>query len=122
MAGLTIYDQAYGGGKPLFGPQPDLALAQLVIGKGLRGRALDLGAGDGRNAAFLAQHGFAVEAVDLSATAVAKLSSLARRTGLDIRAAATEPSLRKNRHRTAMACRPRSRGRGRLATVCDRHT
>ena len=35
-----------------------------------KGRALDLAAGEGRNAVFLAQHGFKVDAVDISETGV----------------------------------------------------
>jgi tellurite methyltransferase len=45
-----------------------------------KGRALDLAAGEGRNAVFLAEHGFDVEAVDISRTALdrAKRSALSR--------------------------------------------
>jgi len=45
-----------------------------------RGKALDLAAGEGRNAVFLAENGFAVEAVDISRTALdrAKKSALSR--------------------------------------------
>jgi len=45
-----------------------------------RGKALDLAAGEGRNSIFLAEHGFDVEAVDISRTALnrAKRSALSR--------------------------------------------
>ncbi|MEE4357230.1 MAG: methyltransferase domain-containing protein [Desulfococcaceae bacterium] len=39
-----------------------------------RGRALDLACGRGRNAVFLAEQGFATDAVDVSDTAIAHLS------------------------------------------------
>ncbi|WP_435192628.1 class I SAM-dependent methyltransferase [Streptomyces sp. NRRL F-5630] len=53
------------------GPDEHLA-AHLASGRlGGPGRALDLGCGTGRNAAHLAAHGWAVDAVDLSATALA---------------------------------------------------
>ncbi|EGJ76405.1 putative methyltransferase [Streptomyces sp. Tu6071] len=53
------------------GPDEHLA-AHLATGRlGTPGRALDLGCGTGRNAARLAAHGWEVDAVDLSATALA---------------------------------------------------
>ncbi len=48
------------------------------------GRALDLATGSGRNARFLAARGYPTDAVDSSAVAIAKLSSLARRESLPI--------------------------------------
>ena len=41
-----------------------------------RGKALDIAAGKGRNAIFLAQHGFSVEAVDISDVALKPLAGL----------------------------------------------
>ncbi|MGX2995568.1 class I SAM-dependent methyltransferase [Streptomyces sp. JNUCC 64] len=51
----------------------------------VRPRALDLGCGPGRNALHLAARGFAVDAVDLSPTAVAWAAERARAAGADIR-------------------------------------
>jgi tellurite methyltransferase len=42
-----------------------------------KGKALDLAAGEGRNAVFLAQHGFKVEAVDISDIGLRKTQELA---------------------------------------------
>jgi tellurite methyltransferase len=42
-----------------------------------KGKALDLAAGEGRNAVFLAQHGFEVDAVDISETGLRKTKELA---------------------------------------------
>ena len=50
-----------------------------------RGRALDLGAGEGRNAVFLARHGFDVEAVDISPEGLRKARKLARANGVRIK-------------------------------------
>ncbi len=50
------------------------------------GRALDIGAGDGRHSIFLARNGFTVEAVDLSEEAVERLREFARRGHLPIEA------------------------------------
>jgi len=48
------------------------------------GRAVDLAAGEGRNAVFLAEHGFEVEAVDISNAALRKARALARSRGVRI--------------------------------------
>jgi SAM-dependent methyltransferase len=56
---------------PFFVAKPDENLVSY-LDRGLLkpGRALDLGCGPGRNALHLAAHGFTVDAVDLSATAI----------------------------------------------------
>ncbi len=57
---------------PFFVAQPDENLVSyLDQGLVTPGRALDLGCGHGRNAIHLAAAGFTVDAVDLSATAIA---------------------------------------------------
>ena len=43
-----------------------------------KGKALDIAAGEGRNAVFLAQHGFEVDAVDISEKGLKKARKLAR--------------------------------------------
>lgn len=71
---------------PFFVGKPDENLVSY-LDRGLvaPGRALDLGCGPGRNAAFLAGRGFDVEAVDLSATAVAWGEERAREAGVAVR-------------------------------------
>jgi len=49
-----------------------------------RGRALDVACGAGRNACFLATHGFTTDAVDISEIALARAADTARRRGLQI--------------------------------------
>lgn len=49
-----------------------------------RGRALDLAAGEGRNALWLAEQGFEVEAVEFSPVAAAKGRELAAHRGVDV--------------------------------------
>jgi SAM-dependent methyltransferase len=44
-----------------------------------KGKALDLAAGEGRNAIFLAQHGFKVDAVDISEIGLRKTQELGRK-------------------------------------------
>lgn len=57
---------------PFFVTSPDESLARWVRDEGLirPGRAIEFGCGNGRNAIFLARHGFSVEAVDYSRSAV----------------------------------------------------
>ena len=49
-----------------------------------RGRALDIATGEGRNAVFLAQNGFEVDAVDISQKGLKKAQALAREKGVNI--------------------------------------
>lgn len=49
-----------------------------------RGKALDIAAGEGRNAVFLAQNGFEVDAVDISEKGLRKARKLAREKGVKI--------------------------------------
>ncbi|MFW6437736.1 MAG: class I SAM-dependent methyltransferase [Armatimonadota bacterium] len=80
------YNRAYRRPGPLFGLRPDPALMELVRRITPAGRALDIGAGDGRHTIFLARSGFAVEAIDISEAAVAQLCELARRGRLNVEA------------------------------------
>jgi SAM-dependent methyltransferase len=70
---------------PFFVAKPDESLA-ACLDRGLiaPGRALDLGCGPGRNALYLASHGFEVDAVDLSPIAIAWAQDRAREAGADI--------------------------------------
>ena len=51
------------------------------------GEALELGAGQGRNALWLAEHGFKVEATDVSEVGIAHINRKATEKGLDVKAA-----------------------------------
>jgi tellurite methyltransferase len=51
-----------------------------------KGKALDVAAGEGRNAVFLARHGFDVDAIDISEKGLKKARLLARETGVKIHA------------------------------------
>lgn len=50
-----------------------------------KGKALDIATGEGRNAVFLAQHGFDVDAIDISEMGLKKARRLARVKGVRIR-------------------------------------
>jgi cyclopropane fatty-acyl-phospholipid synthase-like methyltransferase len=62
-------------------PNPVLEKFINIIPKG---KALDIGAGEGRNSIFLAQHDFAVEALDKIPEGLEKCQNLAKETGLHI--------------------------------------
>jgi 2-polyprenyl-3-methyl-5-hydroxy-6-metoxy-1,4-benzoquinol methylase len=49
-----------------------------------KGKALDIATGEGRNAVFLAQHGFDVDAVDISNMGLKKVRKLAQEVGVKI--------------------------------------
>jgi len=49
-----------------------------------KGRALDLAAGEGRNAVFLARNGFEVDAVDISRIGLKKAKKLSEESGVKI--------------------------------------
>lgn len=71
---------------PFFVAKPDENLAGYLERGVIRpGRALDVGCGPGRNAIFLARHGFQVDAVDISATAVAWAAERAEGLGIRFR-------------------------------------
>ena len=79
------WNEFYKGEECAWGLEPDWELRAYleVIPKG---RALDLGIGEGRNALFLAKNGFEVEGIDLSREAVRRCNDLARREKLPVRA------------------------------------
>jgi len=55
-----------------------------------RGKALDLASGEGRNALFLAEHGFDVEAVDISKTALSRAEKSGLSRGVRIKTVAAD--------------------------------
>lgn len=71
------WDARYREAPDLWTQEPNRALAQFAAGL-QPGRALDIGAGDGRNAIWLAAHGWSVTAVDVSAVALGRAAQRAR--------------------------------------------
>ena len=70
---------------PFFVAAPDESLAGWVRDGLVRpGRAVDLGCGHGRNAVFLARHGFSVEAVDYSQAAIEWARERVKETGTTV--------------------------------------
>lgn len=70
------WDARYSSEPDLWTKEPNGPLAQFA-GELEPGRALDIGAGDGRNAIWLATRGWAVTAIDLSAVALERAAERA---------------------------------------------
>ncbi len=62
-------------------PEPSPFLCEHATRLPLHGTALDVAAGHGRNALFLARHGLTVEAIDRDAQALADLEAAAKQLG-----------------------------------------
>jgi SAM-dependent methyltransferase len=84
------WDSAYARRPQLHGLEPSAAAQQAVARFGAAGidDVLELGAGHGRDALFLARQGFSVHATDFSETALDQLRHEAQREGLDDRVTA----------------------------------
>jgi 2-polyprenyl-3-methyl-5-hydroxy-6-metoxy-1,4-benzoquinol methylase len=67
----------------LIDPAPSLFLAQqLQLHRLPKGKVLDVAAGSGRNALYLASHGFQVDAMDRDEQAIAQLAATAKQRNL----------------------------------------
>jgi len=72
------WDQRFRGKKFAFGKKANSFLRKYIALLP-KGKVLDLAAGEGRNAVFLAQHGFKVDAVDISEIGLNKTQKLAQK-------------------------------------------
>lgn len=79
----TAWDQRYAGTDLVWSGEPNRTVAAEVAGLPA-GRALDLAAGEGRNAVWLAQQGWTVTAVDFSAAGLDKARRLAEQHGVAV--------------------------------------
>jgi SAM-dependent methyltransferase len=79
----THWNERYASTDRLFSAKPDETLVDLASDLP-PGRALDLGAGEGRNSLWLAARGWSVSAVDLSDVALGRLAERAAAEGLAI--------------------------------------
>ncbi len=91
---MNRFDAFYRGDAPSFGTSATREIQEYVDANGHCGRALDLGAGDGRNSLYLARTGFDVTAVDMSRVGLKKLVNMARKSGIDDRIAAVAGDVR----------------------------
>ena len=82
---LTSYEKRYAGAEYYWGTEPGAFCDELVALKPVPGaRVLDIGCGEGKDAVYLAQKGYAVAAFDAAPSGVAKAKRLARERGVDI--------------------------------------
>ncbi len=77
------WNRKHGEAGPLFGTEPNRFL--VAEAEGLApGRALDLACGAGRNAVWLAEHGWSVTGADFSDVALANARRLAAERGVEV--------------------------------------
>jgi len=77
------WDERYAAKELVWGVEPNRFVAQECAGLPA-GRGVDLACGEGRNAIWLAQHGWSMTAVDFSAVALDKGRQLAAAHGIEI--------------------------------------
>ncbi|WOP17664.1 class I SAM-dependent methyltransferase [Raineyella sp. LH-20] len=82
-ADAVDWDRRYAERDHLWRADPHEVVASIATGL-TPGRALDVAAGEGRHAIWLAQRGWEVTAIDFSAVGLAKGEAEARRRGLEI--------------------------------------
>ena len=78
------WEEKYGSSDGVWSGHVNAALAQIAADLPA-GRALDLGAGEGGDALWLAERGWAVTGIDISPTALARAETAAERAGLSER-------------------------------------
>jgi SAM-dependent methyltransferase len=83
-AGFDAWDERFGGEGFAYGDAPNRWLEARAEDIRPGGRVLCLGEGEGRNAVWLAEQGFVVDAVDGSAVGLEKAQRLAARRGVRI--------------------------------------
>jgi SAM-dependent methyltransferase len=78
-----MWDERHAVRDPIESPEPDPTLVE-EMSPVPPGRALELGTGDGRNAVWLAAHGWDVTAVDFSQVGLERARALADRASVDV--------------------------------------
>ncbi len=81
---MTMWDERFSAKDWIYGTRPNEWLVAQASRLARRGRVLSLGEGEGRNAVWLAEQGFAVDAVDSSAVGLGKAQTLASRRGVAV--------------------------------------
>lgn len=76
------WDERYAGREPVWSRGPNVFVERIVSGLA-PGRALDLAAGEGRNALWLAERGWQVDAVDFSSEATGRGQAWAAESGVE---------------------------------------
>lgn len=79
-----FWDERYAAPHYVYGTDPNEFLAAHVGDLPAGGLVLSLGEGEGRNAVFLARHGFRVVGIEASAVGIAKAKQLAAERGVTV--------------------------------------
>lgn len=79
----AFWDDRYRDADRLWSPKPNALLADFTAGLAA-GRAIDIGAGEGRNAIWLAKAGWNVTAVDVSEIGLARAAERAAEEGVEL--------------------------------------
>lgn len=85
-----FWNQRYAADALVYGEAPNDFIASMAARFPKSGTALDLGAGEGRNALFLASRGLDTLAVDQSEVGMSKAQRLAKERGLALRTQAAD--------------------------------
>ncbi len=80
----AYYDYLYANNQQYFGDHPDNLLKDYYSFCDKRGRVLDVGIGQGRNARFLLKQGFGVDGIDPSSVAIENLQKWKEEESLDL--------------------------------------
>lgn len=83
MDSAATWDERYSARPDMYGTEPNATVADLTRDLA-PGRALDLAAGEGRNAVWLAGRGHRVTAVDVSTVALGRAADRADAAGLEV--------------------------------------
>lgn len=86
----AFWNERYAASELVYGEEANSFLREMGERLPRRGQALDIGAGEGRNALFLASLGLDVLAVDQSEIGMQKAARRAREQGLNLRTRAIE--------------------------------
>jgi len=80
----AYYDYLYSNNKQYFGDHPDNLLKDYYSFCDKRGRVLDIGIGQGRNARFLLKQSYGVDGIELSKVAIDNLKKWKEKEELDL--------------------------------------
>lgn len=81
---LAMWDRRFDAARSFYGDEPNAFLAESAVRFAVGSHVVCLGAGQGRNALWLARRGFRVTAVDGSRVAIDQLQEQAKADGLDL--------------------------------------
>jgi len=81
----NYFDELYASNKQYFGDHPENMLRDYFTMCDKKGRVLDIGIGQGRNARFLLQQGYGVDGIDISPLAIDSLNRFTKEEQLDLK-------------------------------------